>query len=77
MSKFRIQPHGRLQEWVAEEKGYFTDAGLDYEFALILSSRLFPSTPGKHGAITLKSFVSIHEGHRDRLYARKVLAPML
>jgi hypothetical protein len=32
MSKFRIQSHGRLQEWVAEEKGYFKDAGLDYEF---------------------------------------------
>jgi NitT/TauT family transport system substrate-binding protein len=32
MSKFRIQPHGRLQEWVAEEKGYFKDEGLDYEF---------------------------------------------
>ena len=32
MSKFRIVPHGRLQEWVAEEKGYFADEGLDYEF---------------------------------------------
>src|SRR5438093_741570 len=32
MTKFRIQPHGRLQEWVAEEKGYFRDEGLDYEF---------------------------------------------
>ncbi len=32
MAKFRIQPHGRLQEWVAEEKGYFADEGLDYEF---------------------------------------------
>jgi len=32
MSKFRIMPHGRLQEWVAEEKGYYTEAGLDYEF---------------------------------------------
>ncbi len=30
---FRIQPHSRLQEWVAEEKGYFRDEGLDYEFA--------------------------------------------
>jgi len=29
---FRIQPHSRLQEWVAEEKGYFRAAGLDYEF---------------------------------------------
>ena len=32
MSKFRIQSHGRLQEWVAEEKGYFKGEGLDYEF---------------------------------------------
>ena len=32
MSRFRIQPHGRLQEWVAEEKGYFKEAGLDYQF---------------------------------------------
>ena len=32
MSKFRIQSHGRLQEWVAEEKDYFKDEGLDYEF---------------------------------------------
>jgi NitT/TauT family transport system substrate-binding protein len=32
MAKFRIQPHIRLQEWVAEEKGFFTDEGLDYEF---------------------------------------------
>ena len=34
MSKFRIEPHGRLQEWVAEEKGYFKDEGLDYEFLM-------------------------------------------
>ncbi len=32
MKKFRIEPHGRLQEWVADEKGYFRDEGLDYEF---------------------------------------------
>jgi ABC-type nitrate/sulfonate/bicarbonate transport system substrate-binding protein len=32
MGKFRIQSHGRLQEWVAEEKGYFKATGLDYEF---------------------------------------------
>jgi len=30
--KFIIQPHFRLQEWVAEEKGYFADEGLDYTF---------------------------------------------
>lgn len=32
MGKFIIAPHMRLQEWVAEEKGYFTQEGLDYEF---------------------------------------------
>ena len=29
---FKIQPHNRLQEWVAEEKGYFKDEALDYVF---------------------------------------------
>jgi NitT/TauT family transport system substrate-binding protein len=29
---FKIQPHNRLQEWVAEEKGYFADEGLQYVF---------------------------------------------
>ena len=29
---FRIMPHGRLQEWVAEEKDYFADEGLEYDF---------------------------------------------
>jgi NitT/TauT family transport system substrate-binding protein len=32
MGKFTIQPHGRLQEWIADAKGYFRDEGLDYEF---------------------------------------------
>lgn len=32
MDKFVIAPHMRLQEWVAHEKGYFSDEGLDYEF---------------------------------------------
>jgi hypothetical protein len=32
MGKFVIQPHFRLQEWVAEEKGYFSDEDLDYIF---------------------------------------------
>jgi hypothetical protein len=32
MARFVIAPHMRLHEWVAEEKGYFAEAGLDYEF---------------------------------------------
>ena len=32
MARFVIAPHMRLQEWVAEEKGYFKAEGLEYEF---------------------------------------------
>ena len=40
---FVIEPHFRLQEWVAEEKGYFRDEGLDYVF-----QELIQSTDVKH-----------------------------
>ena len=31
MAKFTIQPHGRLNDWVADgKKVYFADEGLDY-----------------------------------------------
>jgi hypothetical protein len=43
MAKFIVEPHFRLQEWVAEEKGYFRDQGLDYEFR-----ELIRSTAGRH-----------------------------
>ena len=39
MAKFIVSPHMRLHEWVAEEKGFFSDAGLDYVFREQLSSR--------------------------------------
>jgi hypothetical protein len=42
-SPFVIEPHFRLQEWVAEEKGYFRDEGLDYVF-----QELIQSSDGKH-----------------------------
>jgi hypothetical protein len=41
--KFIIEPHFRLQEWVAEEKGYFKAEGLDYVF-----EELIQSSDGKH-----------------------------
>jgi NitT/TauT family transport system substrate-binding protein len=31
MSKLTIQPHGRLNDWVADEKGYFSEEHLEYE----------------------------------------------
>ena len=38
MGKFIIEPHFRLQEWVAEEKGYFKAEGLDYAFLELVQS---------------------------------------
>ena len=38
MSKFVVAPHFRLQEWVAEEKGYFAAEGLEYEFRETMDS---------------------------------------
>ena len=43
MPRFIVEPHFRLQEWVAEEKGYFRAEGLDYEFR-----ELIRSTGGQH-----------------------------
>jgi hypothetical protein len=40
---FVIEPHFRLPEWVAEEKDYFREAGLEYVF-----HELIQSTDGKH-----------------------------
>jgi ABC-type nitrate/sulfonate/bicarbonate transport system substrate-binding protein len=39
MDKFIIGPHFRLQEWVAEDKGYFAAAGLDYVFRETMPSQ--------------------------------------
>jgi ABC-type nitrate/sulfonate/bicarbonate transport system substrate-binding protein len=51
MPKFVISPHFRLHEWVAEDKGYFRDEGLDYEFREVFKTH---ATPDKVGAY--KSF---------------------
>jgi len=58
MGKFIVEPHFRLQEWVAEEKGYFHAEGLDYEFReLIRSSDGQHHNKGAQGA-----FQSIEQG---------------
>ena len=73
MSKFRIQPHGRLQEWVAEEKGYFKDEGLDYEFvhsdffkghpsASVQSASMDRMQSGNVRDVTQGAFESYEEG---------------
>jgi ABC-type nitrate/sulfonate/bicarbonate transport system substrate-binding protein len=48
MAKFVISPHFRLHEWVAEEKGYFRAAGLDYEFRDVFKTHAVPDKVGAH-----------------------------
>ena len=66
--KFLIQPHVRLQEWVAEEHGYFHEEGLDYEFepeglaaASHSTSSVIPAdlTPGE---VTTGAFEDMEKG---------------
>jgi ABC-type nitrate/sulfonate/bicarbonate transport system substrate-binding protein len=64
MPKFIIEPHFRLQEWVADEKGYFRDEGLDYEFR-----ELVQSTDGKIHATSARvgAYQSFEEGRRPNM----------
>ena len=59
MAKFIIEPHFRLQEWIAEEKGYFRSEGLDYEF-----QEFIRATGGAHHKTTgmTGAFQSIEKG---------------
>src|SRR5271154_540937 len=59
MGNFVIAPHFRLQEWVAEEKGYFTAEGLDYEFRETMPSK---ESMGHHRGDKVGAYQSIEEG---------------
>ncbi len=59
MSKFVIQPHFRLHEWVAEEKGYFAAEGLDYEFRETMDSS---SGKGHHLGDKIGAYQTIEKG---------------
>src|SRR5207244_7612179 len=63
MTRFIVEPHFRLQEWVAEEKGYFSAEGLDYEFR-----ELIKSTGGQHhNKVNEGAFQSIEKGREANL----------
>jgi hypothetical protein len=48
MPRFVITPHFRLQEWVAEEKGYFAAEGLEYEFRTLFETHALPDRVGAY-----------------------------
>jgi NitT/TauT family transport system substrate-binding protein len=50
MARFRISSHGRLQDWIAAEKGYFEEEGLDYEFDVVLLERSASEGEGEGAA---------------------------
>ena len=58
MSKLIIQPHGRLNDWVADEKGYFHDLGLDYEINLSAAERNSQTAAALKGAAAIPDIVS-------------------
>ena len=55
MAKFRIHTHQRLQEWVAEEKSYFTAEGLEYEFGEVEHFNQFADVQVADAAPEIKS----------------------
>lgn len=46
MARFRISSHGRLQDWIAIEKGYFDAEGLDYELDVVFLERAAAGAAG-------------------------------
>jgi ABC-type nitrate/sulfonate/bicarbonate transport system substrate-binding protein len=64
MPKFIIEPHFRLHEWVAEEKGYFKAEGLDYEFRELVRTTAgqIHATPDRVGA-----FQSLEAGRKSNV----------
>jgi NitT/TauT family transport system substrate-binding protein len=58
----KIMPHGRLQEWVAEEKGYFTAEGLEYSFVLKGDYGIHPVRRDDAGEIKSGAFETFEAG---------------
>ena len=68
MAKFIIQPHGRLNDWVAEEKGYFHEEGLNYELNVEGSRKNTPPLAAVYSSGSLAdnrfgAFERYEEGH--------------
>jgi len=63
MAKFAIEPHFRLQEWVADAKGYFNRQGLDYEFNELIRS----SGGAHHDSERRGAFQSIEKGRESNV----------
>jgi len=70
----KIMPHGRLQEWVAEEKGYFAAEGLEYSFVLSEDYGVHAPRRDEAGEIKTGAFETFRGGTRRR--RRKLRVPL-
>jgi NitT/TauT family transport system substrate-binding protein len=57
-----VMPHGRLQEWVADEKGYFTAEGLEYSFVAEGDYGIHPRPRDEDGQITTGAYETFGAG---------------
>ena len=58
----KIMPHGRLQEWVAHEEGYFTAEGLEYSFVVDGDYGVHPVPRDGAGEIKTGAFETFEAG---------------
>jgi ABC-type nitrate/sulfonate/bicarbonate transport system substrate-binding protein len=58
----KIMPHGRLQEWVAHDQGYFTAEGLEYDFVLSGDYGIPPAPRDSAGQIKTGAFETFEAG---------------
>jgi NitT/TauT family transport system substrate-binding protein len=58
----RIMPHGRLQEWVAHDEGYFTAEGLEYTFVPEGDYGIGPQQRDDRGEIRTGAFETFDAG---------------
>jgi NitT/TauT family transport system substrate-binding protein len=58
----KIMPHGRLQEWIADENGYFAAEGLEYSFVLDGDYGVQPQERDEAGQLRTGAFETFGAG---------------
>ena len=61
----KIMPHGRLQEWVADEKGFFTAEGLEYSFLVEGDYGIHTARRDDSGEIKTGAFETFEDLHPE------------
>jgi NitT/TauT family transport system substrate-binding protein len=59
---FKIMPHGRLHEWVAQQEGFFAAEGLEYTFVQVGDYGVHPRERDEAGEIRTGAFETFGAG---------------